>query len=187
MSARSLESKRKNSASSNRPRLAAASFFCLSTLFATLGCTAAVTDEDAKDALTGGKVAKQGDFASTLRVTTRSGGCTGAKVGPAHVLLAAHCVHEGKLGAGETIEVNDGVVPKFDREISLRVKAVHVPHFWTSRPDGALDLQAPPDVAVIEVERSDAFEALTAAAVDLSPVTAGEELTLTGYGCEKGL
>ncbi len=154
------------------------------------GCAADTEESTARDDdLTGGKVAKQGDFASTLRVTTRSGSCTGAKVGPQHVLLAAHCVDDDTLRVGDSFTVNDGVTPVFERDVTVRVKRLHIPHLWASLrvATRVLDPAAPPDVAVIEVERSAAFDALRAAVVDLRPVAPGDEVTVVGYGCEKGL
>ena len=42
------------------------------------------------DELTGGRPALESEFPATVLL----GGCTGAKVGPRHFLIAAHCVHD---------------------------------------------------------------------------------------------
>ena len=162
---------------------------CLGALFLSLqGCAASEGSSDAQDedALTGGTAASSGDFASVLRVVTRSGSCTGAKVGPAHVLLAAHCVSDGKSKVGDTITVNPAPIPVFDKDVDVKVRRISIHPFWTQYSE-ALNPQAPPDVAVIEVVPTKAFNRIPQATIDTSPLPLGSVVTLTGYGCESGL
>lgn len=152
------------------------------------GCASNADDGTpaADDDLTGGKVAVQGDFAPTMNVNMGYGACTGSKVGPKHVLLAAHCIKPEVLVAGASITVNDGVSPSADRNVSLKVERVAIHPLWSQFGD-AQNAESPPDVAVIIVEANSAFARIPAAEVDLTPVKVGEEMTITGYGCEKGL
>ena len=74
----------------------------LTLLSSLVACTAASTpDEDhevANDNLTGGTVATDGQFPATLYIRNN---CTASKVGPRHVLTAAHCVvaNDGSINA----------------------------------------------------------------------------------------
>src|SRR6266545_1695103 len=61
------------------------------------------------DELTGGRLALESEYPSTVHF----GGCTGAKVGPRHFLLAAHCVHDAYAN-----QVSGGYAPGFSVSVS---------------------------------------------------------------------
>ncbi|MGC4065266.1 MAG: trypsin-like serine protease [Polyangiaceae bacterium] len=165
-------------------------------LFSLLGCQdAAVSTEGdeasvAESQLTGGRQAVSGEYASTLTI----GGCTGAKVGPRHILVAAHCVHDyvnnrlwSSFEPGGTVSVTNEIVPTNYRQLSI-VKTTMAPG-WTetcSTPCGVnvLNPSHPADAAVIEVveETPD----IPAASIDSLTVLEGDPVVMTGYGCENG-
>jgi hypothetical protein len=144
----------------------------------------AQTGEHAAD-LTGGAAATTGQFPATLHI----GGCTAAKVGPRHILTAAHCVvnREGVMNAdlrpGATMRVTNEINPAgTHRAIVVRRTSVHpswTPGSW------ALKEPVPTDAAVIEVEGG--LDNIPTAPIDLSALSPGTPVILQGYGCESGL
>lgn len=152
--------------------------------------------------LVGGSEASATDFPSTLLVR---GNCTVARVGPRHILTAAHCVFDengqairGEFGPGSKIFVTDkraadsygDPAASGFREVTL--KKVHVPGIYYEEREYSvrvLSAEAAPDVAIMEVtEDSEAALAnIPIASVDLAPVAAGSSVAIMGYGCEAGV
>lgn len=61
-------------------------------LAATTACGAAPSDATSEDELQGGSVPAEGEHGATLYYALGDASCTGARVGPRHILTAAHCV-----------------------------------------------------------------------------------------------
>ncbi len=181
----------------------------------TLGACGAEVEAPARaaDALIGGERAEVGEFPSTVLVMAEYdvGGpeplawptCTAAKVGPRHLLIAAHCVVEPDRESGTA-----GVRPQFAAGARIRItSAPHLPSTFDA-PTTALTVaqtsafpayvaaceadpatcgyvgggsDSAPDVAVIEVTED--IAGVPSARVDLRPVLIGEPLAIQGFGC----
>jgi hypothetical protein len=143
--------------------------------------------------LTGGRAATDAEFPSALYV----GNCTGAKVGPRHFLVAAHCVHDSSansIGSGY-LPGNQVWITK-DNNMStavfspVTVSQTHIHPSWFSActtpcPANILLPTNPPDVALIVVQED--TPAIPAARIDLSTVGVSDSLVIMGYGCENGV
>jgi hypothetical protein len=157
------------------------------------GCLAPSKSDASASELVGGTRAVEGQFPSTLYLAF---GCTGAKVGPRHILSAAHCVtaqeHGGLLSpalrAGSPIAVSNATVPRAEGTmITVTIAKVWVHPGWVEQSDAVWNPEATAgDVAVIELDAPS--EALLArvpeATIDLKPVQPGDLITIGGYGCE---
>jgi hypothetical protein len=146
--------------------------------------------------LVGGQVAGASEFLSTLHI---EGGCTGVKVGPRQILLAAHCVHNPLFNAaerayspGKSIRISTGKVTKFQDSSyrTFEIEVTHIPPWWTSsctRPcvNNMLASSHPADVAVVVVKTD--LDQIPTAAIDMRPVRVGDPLVVTGVGCEAGV
>lgn len=174
----------------------------LSLLFLACGpgpdeTDASVTMDDfgeLHDELTGGAYATRGQFPSTLFFTNLpffKGYCTGAKVGPRHILTAGHCVYSFSrkayyLRPGDAIAVTNNV--SVDRTGTIgptfKVKRVTAHPKWVQYGNAYSEPVAA-DVAVIELETS--LSAFTQASVYTGKVAPGTYVYMQGYGCENGL
>lgn len=160
-------------------------------------------DERAGSDLTGGKAAKASDFPATLIVRNN---CTVTKVGPRHILTAAHCVDDAtRTGGvdyafrkGATIEVSSANEPANapSAYIALKIERTVIHPAWVAALKRAgngtavaLAPEAPPDVAVIVLTPAAEAQlaAIPTAEVDLEHVDRNDRLVITGYGCENGL
>lgn len=167
-------------------------------------CSRSPAPETEADDLVGGTLAAPGEFPSTLVVRQ---GCTVAKVGPRHLLTAAHCVYNGPArdvraayAPGAAIELGLGV--QMDnaidaaaagyRRVTVERTYVHGAYFEERGIDGwprvLLD-SAPPDLAVIVLDEASraALAEVPEAEIDLSPLPEGAPVVIGGYGCEAGL
>ncbi len=166
---------------------------------------APVEQQGGEDELISGTQAADGQWPSTLLLTS---GCTASKVGPRHILLAAHCV-EGDAAAdyapGATLQVTNKPLVDYRRDtVFNRVREVQIEKtvvhpIWKQEkanawsPDGQDPIEvwgvnAPPDVAVVVLTETSAsrIKDIPTASVDLAPVNAGDPIAIMGYGCEQG-
>lgn len=169
-----------------------ASLLCSSLL----GCGSDLEDDGAgivepsSQALIGGQEATPGQFPSTLYVEN----CTASKVGPRHILTAAHCVVDPYSGAllpfrtsGATVRVTEAVrLEPQTPSYPLQIRQVWVHPSYLGREDvSPIYEPVPADVAIIEVEGG--LEHIPIAPLDHTPLTQGTAVILQGYGCEAGL
>lgn len=147
--------------------------------------------------LTGGTPARPGEFPATLNI---KGNCTASRVGPRHVLVAAHCVHDAaanrvhpSFAPGASIGLTNSLTLTATTPfLTYTVEQTYLHPAWTAacrRPCyvNVLSGSYPPDVAVI-VLRQPLSPALPEAAVEVSrSAAAGQAAVITGYGCERGL
>ena len=145
--------------------------------------------------LTGGEPASETDFPATVHI----GGCTAAKVGPRHFLLAAHCVNDATGWPSTSYQPNAGIViaPSHDllnptqADIWTTVRQTYIYPQWPETCAASagcavnvLNSPNPPDVAVIEVNDDTPIQS---AFVDSRPLGYQAPLVIMGYGCENGL
>jgi hypothetical protein len=144
-------------------------------------------------ALVAGHAATESEYPSTVYL-----GCTAAKVGPRHILLAAHCVHDDAsntvfsyYGADAKLDFtvgNDATAP--DLWFEVPIQETHIFSEWTDACEGgcdgvwAFDPPHPPDVALIVLEED--TPTIPIARVDASTAVVGDDVVITGYGCEEG-
>jgi hypothetical protein len=130
-----------------------------------------------EDALVGGHVAEESEYPTTVFI----GNCTGTKVGPLHFLTAAHCVNASNTSLFVTTDNNA------QSGVTLPVLSVniHPEYAQCTACNGNDDFGMRPDVALLIV--SELTPDIPIADIDPSPVAVGDEVTLTGYGCENGV
>lgn len=174
----------------------------LTTILSPFACTSVTHDDESTESdLIGGTEAREGEFPSTLLVR---GNCTVARVGPRHILTAAHCVYDNSsrkiradFGPGRPLYLTNHIkadsYAAVDSNVfrTVRVKKVHLADAYDEehtsiRPLGA---EAIPDVAIMEIteESETALEGIPIAKVRISPMNVGDRVVMMGYGCEKGL
>jgi hypothetical protein len=159
--------------------------------------------------LIGGHVATDAEYPATLLI---KGLCTATKVGPRHILTAAHCVSGPEAPyfvSGATIEVtSDKGIGAFAHDASVEagqldggaspfktytIDETHLEPNWVAKCTG--DLQcgksyvscrtAVADVALVVVREP--IETAAEASIDLSPVEVDDRVVIAGYGCEDGV
>lgn len=149
--------------------------------------------EGQEDALVGGRPATASEFPATVNM----GGCTGAKVGPRHFMLAAHCVVNYEANElqwwfqpGNDVWISPDKSTQNATFRPLPIVQTYVPQSWFDTctvPCGVnvLNPSHPPDLAVVVVgvDTPD----IAQADVDLTPVLPGDPLVIMGYGCELGV
>jgi hypothetical protein len=160
--------------------------------------------------LIGGEVVEPDAYPATV---VFMGGCTAARVGPRHLLTAAHCVlnfdvvdepHPSKADVvnpsfrptGHISFTNAAVLADSPRWIEADVLDTHVDdHFLEACVDlglgGCLSTQLEQthdfaDVALVETIAEIPAE-VAIAPIDLEPVLPGDAVVVTGYGCEDGV
>jgi hypothetical protein len=178
-------------------------FSFILALGAFCGCAAnnASTTEDAD--LIGGRQARANERPATMLV---KGNCTVAKVGPRHILTAAHCVDGAaayKFAPGATIEITNAKAfrtfadPNMPAESPWKtavVERTEIHPAWREKCAsgtivcGSVHISGRnqmPDLAVIITK--DPIADVPTVAVDLSPVVPGDRVAVTGYGCEEAV
>ena len=145
--------------------------------------------------LIGGRPALDAEFPATVLI---KGNCTVTRVGPRHLLTAAHCVNNQPMfAAGATIEITgDNGIGKFAPEAGARgfkkytVDKASMSPSWTELCPklggcGGVIVSGRNNMAdaALIVLREDITD-IPQAAIDLSPVAAGDAVVVTGYGCE---
>lgn len=176
------------------------------TLFAPLAaCSAdsATPSTNTDDGeLIGGEEVSETAFRSTLLIR---GNCTVSRVGPRHILTAAHCIFDEATHAlradfmpGAVLDITsanaaDSYGPKAESGFrAVTIAKMHVPAvYFEERISGVrvLGEQVAPDVAVIELspEAEKVLADVPIAKVDLAAVEPGDKVVIMGYGCEAGL
>lgn len=180
---------------------------------AAAGAVGCVIQKDEEISSSPDRVVTEGDPSIALRSTVLiEGGCTAAKVGPRHLLLAARCVagketfeqgktfrfasvSQGATALADTAEDagarDAGAAPKRAgsnaREATIAEVHVHT-SFESKCPQDACGLTRlgasdAADVAVLIVEEE--LDTVPTIAVDLDPVSAGDPLLVVGSGCEE--
>jgi hypothetical protein len=139
-----------------------------------------------------GKPAPVEAFKSVVQI----GGCTAAKVGPRHFVLAAHCFF---IGPGEfrprtsvTVWALQTASPQ---EFQLTAQKIHLHPTWLEackshactgfETGSAADVPGKVDLALVIV--AEPTPEIETAQLDYDPLPAGEKVTLTGIGCTKGI
>lgn len=158
------------------------------------------------DELVGGSQAQPGEWDSSVFWLTNSGSCGGVKVGPRHILTAAHCVQDinhqqnrmygtvrAALRAGNPIAVTgDKLLDDATNYWQLAIaKTVMHPEWARTCASGcsfsnAMRSPFAPDLAVIETA-ADLPVQIPAARVELGPLMPETPVAITGFGCEDGL
>lgn len=172
--------------------------------------------ETGQEALIGGARARTGMWDSALRIGTvsvsRDGslfnarpGCTAVRVGPRHVLTAAHCVQvqsaTARRGYGTVrtgyrpgrllifTNAKDGNSGPYAFE-AIEKTEMHPSWVAACTPSCRWDVPTsvpfPPDVALITLA-ADLPDSIPTAVVDAIPLLMGERVTIVGYGCEVGV
>lgn len=161
---------------------------CLLLLPLSTACGASEAS-GSEDDIVGGKVAADSAFPSVFRFTNQARVCTGVKVGPRHILTAAHCVTasgaksssipvaDPTLGPGRLLTLARRGFDTDPHEHIIRDTYIHPSHL-TAGIDGDVDL-----AVVVTQELLDEYSAAT---VDRDAVGVAQSLTILGYGCAKG-
>ncbi|WP_394840367.1 trypsin-like serine protease [Pendulispora rubella] len=182
----------------------------------SLGCAGAPQDADETDEVESplsGKdgvappIAAEGQFASTIHLSTLKVQCTATKVGPRHILTAGHCSlnESGKIEepfkSGGTLYVSNKAklvppgctrnepacfVTKEQTALELGYEKVTVektvlePAYakYPEATGGGSDLA----VILLTVESAEKIKDIPSAKIDYSVVRSGDALTLQGYG-----
>lgn len=160
-----------------------------------VGCSSpspdAARSEDGN--LIGGAYLKDGDLPSTLLVKDN---CTASKVGPRHILLAAHCVWDHTLQPmfqdGKTLQVSSAAtVSAATTYQTLTIKHTNVGPEWVEKCTSAEsqcmaagydNANRASDVALVETVEEIAN--IPIATIDTTPLQPGEAVIVTGYGCQ---
>ncbi len=175
-----------------RPRTLRACFLAITAALGACAIVACASDgEEETAAADGALINGRADDSFSATVVIENG-CTATKVGPRHVLLAAHCIEAyfGMIGPGTHVRIGTGAlrsgltwnVVTIDRIFvePNRKQACDVGCVSTEDPRGARTA----DVAVVTTKEALDFVPATAK-VDLDPVVPGDELYVVGAGCEK--
>ncbi len=152
------------------------------------------TSEDADGALINGEVAAATEFPATVQIV---GNCTAAKVGPRHILTAAHCVRDARgtirpdfaPGHSVPLRLRRGQENPATENFTIATTSLHPRIVEVCKTIGcngmaSAERRDAPDVAVIVVTAD--LDGVPEAPVDLDPPLAGDEVTILGYGCTTG-
>lgn len=133
------------------------------------------------DELVGGRPATESEYPATVYL----GGCTGVKVGPRHFLSAAHCFGDPNMATLAMTPNNDASDITYLTVVSVNVHPEYTNCSQCANDNSMSDFGYRPDVALIVVAED--TPSVPQAIIDPEPVTIGEDVTLSGYGCENGV
>lgn len=152
--------------------------------------TISTSDRD----LIGGDESHNAEIPATIGISQNNHhACTASRVGPRHLITAAHCVFSASslevyYDAAHDVQLRfpDGMLATY------KVKEAHVHPLWSSKCADTLcsasavtaKLDAP-DVAVLELEEEP--KNLATAKVDRTPLAPGDLVRVTGFGCTTGV
>ncbi|MFO0735862.1 MAG: trypsin-like serine protease [Labilithrix sp.] len=159
------------------------------------GCSRSEDEPTTDDRdLIGGDESRNDEIPATIGISQNGRhNCTAARVGPRHLLTAAHCVFSaGSLSLYYDAEHDVTLRSPSGTLTSYKVKAAHVHPAWSSKCAETLcsvsavtaKLDAP-DVAVLELVEEP--KELATANVDRSPLQPGDLVRVTGFGCTTGV
>jgi hypothetical protein len=164
------------------------------TLLGVVACTAASSGSGGTD-LIGGHQPGAGEYGPTLLLRYS---CTAAKVGPRHILTAAHCVTGATLvSPGQALQITtaratgtfaapDAATPWRNVTVDhVEVQPAWVAHCAMASCYSVTDTaRADMGDAAVIITREDLTD-IAEAAVDLAPVANGDRVVMAGYGCEQ--
>lgn len=141
-------------------------------------------------ALIGGRLANQGEFPSVVWLLGVN--CTATKIGPKHLLLAAHCIDRDGYGKavlkGDPVDIYIGVEPARMRHERLVAEEIFVHPSWTAHVNKTHALEktlGKPgviDLAVIVTNKI--IRNVPDERLEFSPVRPGVAVVIGGYGCD---
>jgi Trypsin len=170
-------------------------------LSVSASCSSSVAEQElSNEELIGGTIAK-GELPGTLKV---NGICTATRVGPKHILLAAHCVHGGSPSGDAKTQMFAAKKPLTIQQAAVSSRKRNAP--WLLGPPvvltivkttphpsyvqlceqvrcGRIEYYDAADVAVIEVKEV-LPKAIPIVPVMSKPTPVNTEVTLAGAGCE---
>jgi hypothetical protein len=153
-----------------------------------LSCKARQIPAAASDVrVVGGEQAAAGRFPASVHIPR----CSAARIGPRHLLTAAHCVMTAdawaldepfKRGARFKIDYGPVLAAAETYDVEVASTRVHPSYKQSKKYGGDSEQNEVVDIAVIEV-RSLPPSIATARLADV-PLQSDEPVTFTGYGCE---
>lgn len=162
------------------------------TVSALAACSKDAAPPTSEGELIGGRLAREGELDSTVQI---KGNCTGAKVGPRLVLTAAHCINHLYYPGARLELTNAKAVGRFAAEgagepfRAYTLERVEIEPAWkdfcANQSCSGVHISGRNTMAdaALLVFAEDILD-IPEASVDLSPLEAGDEVVLAGYGCE---
>lgn len=136
----------------------------------------------------GGQQTLPGQFPEAITFVEIS--CTAAKVGPRHILLAAHCLLNGSTrpwDTGDRLTLLSGVTFEKMRKFEVHIRKVSIHPSWIAafmrnmKLDDVVALKRVVDLAVIELEEP---VRIRSGRLRLTPLQAGEQVIVGGFGVD---
>lgn len=161
--------------------------------------------QDAEFKLIGGTAVAPGEYPSTFLMRS---GCTGTKIGANFIITAAHCVMSRDFmdikpqflpDDGQPLIINRNHQIMRDSEdgnIALTIVNTYAfPNYWRAcqkncgnKQSVAFQKPNPSDLAIIEVKiPTPGWDEIPSAKLADLPASSSEDVTIIGYGCEKGI